>query len=497
MYLPIVFGYEIYGGVPVFFGFFHKFIDACLEYNWPIIAQENYFQTLEEVKEKTGYNVYADLERHCVQHKDSSFIEKVDKYIIPDAITKQIVSESGSIDDAWVNIMKDSFSCFEKYLEQTILDIKNKYKKEIKAVLVWRHNESIDSVCKKLGIKVIEMEFSTIRQPFYNDLVSYFQYSDKYSTGEFVSRYNRFVEENNDTLPILTRKEILALFLSKDNINFINKMDDPIVYELGIALGLKKDFESRATGCMSNTDIIQHFKPYYKNNSVVYRTHPGEPYVFKNKVNLDNSFNSADFILKCKRVASVLSNIGYEAMLFGKTSYIMGDMPYASFGANSCLIEEEVVDLKRLNYITFAFFAPYKLMLDKDYLDWRDSNPSESEIYMRHLKYYFENRNIDLSILKERGINRLETILKCMNYKNVKELLNDNPIDYKKELINKDNIISELDNVNAQLKNTINDLSYQLNIKNTEINNIVNSKSWKITKPLRAVRIKLSKRGDN
>ena len=43
--LPICFGVNIEKNIPVFFGAFYKFLYHCQENNWPILAQEEYFES--------------------------------------------------------------------------------------------------------------------------------------------------------------------------------------------------------------------------------------------------------------------------------------------------------------------------------------------------------------------------------------------------------------------------------------------------------------------
>ena len=419
MYLPIIFGYEVYNDVPVFLGFFYKFINQCIKYNWPIICQNNYFFDPDTI-EKFNLNSDNLFKYHGATKVNYKQLDKVDKYIIPDELTTKIALECGGIDSAWINIMKDRFFELEDFIENTINLIEEKYKSNIKAVLVWRHNESIYSVCKKKNIKLIEMEFSTFRYPFYNELISYFQFSNKYSTDEFEERYNKFKKESNEKLPILTRKELLALFLAKDKINYINKLNDPVVYEMGIALGLQKDYESKANDCISNEDIIEKFKPYFSEMQTIYRPHPSSNFV--DLKNTDTSKFSADFILKCRRVASVLSNISFESMLFGRTSYILGSMPFKSLSNSTFSVSDEIVSLQDLNYVMFAFLTPYDIMLEKEYLDFRLSNPSEGDIYLKHIKYYLKKRNIPYSVLNLSGNKRLSKILEYEGYDNFWEI---------------------------------------------------------------------------
>ena len=171
MYLPIVFGFEVYNEIPIFIGFFYKFVEQALKYNWTIIAQEKYFEDPIIIEKKYNYSIEKCLEIHEVSKINKEMLNKVRKYIIPSEIGEEIINISGNIDNAWINIMKNEYEGLKKYLKSTIKKILNNT--EIKAILVWRHNESINAIAKEFNIKVIEMEFSTIRKNYYNENISY------------------------------------------------------------------------------------------------------------------------------------------------------------------------------------------------------------------------------------------------------------------------------------------------------------------------------------
>lgn len=489
MYVPIIFGYEIYNEIPVFLGFFYKFVTQCLKYNWPIIAQENYFVDPVEIEKKYNYKIENCFFYHGSNKLTFKDINSLDKYVIPKDVSNEIIKQCGNIDNAWIEIMIKKFDILEKNIYDMLNIIKEKYKMPIKAVLLWRHNETIYQLCKKMNIKVIEMEFSTFRYPFYNERISYFQFENKYSTKEFNNRYNKFLNlhKKKSNIPILSRKEILSLFLAKENIEYINRLDDPIIYDIGLAFGLDKDYESKAMKELSNKELYSGFKGLYDENKTLLKFHPSSIHKSIKNSNIDNSKFSADFILKCRRVASVLSNIGLESMLFGKTSYVLGNMPFRNVCIYDFEYSDEITNLLSLNYIVFGFLTPYDLMLDENYLNWRLTFPDEIEIYMKHLNYYLKKRKIPLKVLKLKGIERLKKMLEIMGYKNVLNLKNTN---YFK-------IISELNCKVQNLNKKVNELNYQLDIKNKEIYNLLNSKSWKLTKPIRTIMNVINHGGKN
>lgn len=274
--------------------------------------------------------------------------------------------------------------------------------------------------------------------------------------------------------------------------------------------------------CMKNNEIINFSLNICNKKNILFRPHPSSKNELPKDINIDNSENSIEFILKCRRIISCLSNISFEAMLYGKTSYILGSMPYDIVAIKNVIEEENIVSLDTLNYILFGFYAPYSIMLEKEYLDFRMENPNEYEIYKKHFEYYMRKKNINKEILCLNGINRFEKILDSLNYSNLLEQMEtgknyfyqENMNNIKKMQIeekNNDILKDKLDDTklqnemlqkklknikdqNTELKHQISDTKAELNNCNKTISSILNSKSWRITAPFR--KLKICKKND-
>ena len=118
------------------------------------------------------------------------------------------------------------------------------------------------------------------------------------------------------------------------------------------------------------------------------------------------------------------------------------------------------------------FFVPLSLATDSQYILWRNTKPPILEIYLRHIK----------TIKKELGIKEkltLNNILKKVHHLNqdaICKLCNDTDYNRYKMLLTN----------NVQLTQQCKELS-------NEISNVLNSRSWKITKPLRTISKKIKK----
>lgn len=92
----------------------------------------------------------------------------------------------------------------------------------------------------------------------------------------------------------------------------------------------------------------------------------------ENKYNysFDHSFESIEWITKCRNIVCQVLNIGYEAILFGRGLISTKANIITSFGNESNLIFNyaKYYDNIDLNFLTFAYYAPYDLMFDVDYI---------------------------------------------------------------------------------------------------------------------------------
>ena len=104
------------------------------------------------------------------------------------------------------------------------------------------------------------------------------------------------------------------------------------------------------------------------------------------------------FILGCKRIACVESQIGLKALLWNRSVYCKEEFAVFSWIGEENIESLGKADDMKLNYFMIAYLVPSKYMFDVDYWRWRvQSNPTEFEIYMKHFSYYAEQFNLDLS----------------------------------------------------------------------------------------------------
>lgn len=445
--LAICFGVNIEKNIPVFFGAFYKFLYHCQKNDWPILAQEEYFENPEKQEKKYPIKL-ADVEKI----NDISDIKKIkikpkNKYVITKKETQSFLRNYANKDEAWINLMYK--------VDDTLTDILDKKMKiivkknsDLKYVVVWRYNATIDKLCQKYQLQMINMEMSGFRKPSYNFTLCYFQHTSKYNDEEFNERYKKFMSEiKSKKVKMLNRDQLIKLMVSENELN--NMVEEQ--YYTGFAMGLAKDYDTISTKSKTNDEILEELSSQEKNNSILIRKHPANYHYIYNhedEFTLDHSISSIQFLSKCHRIVSSVSNIGSEAMLFGKTCYILGEMPFKKLGYQSLEYNDEyVINVQDLAFLIFCFFVPYEIALTKEYIEFRDSNPTEIEIYEYHFNY----------IMKKYGKNLLKEGQKCISEKWTEKYENE-----------------------QALKAHCAELESQLDL-------MINSKSWKMTKPLRRI----------
>lgn len=485
MIVPFVFDlYEYSNTYPNLLMPFYKFVNFCIKYDMPIIAQEKFFVNPNEYKKSNHPATtkhFEEVHDYKVPTKDQ--INDLDKYVIDNNIINQIKKMYKNEDEMILSLLKDNNTILEKELEKIVKKILKKNK--IDAFFVWCWNPTLEKVADKFGIKIISVEYSTIRISPYNDRLCYLKLKNKYDSKDTLEKYKEF-EKNIDNKLILSRKELLLLFLQKDFISNINLLNSIPKYEVGYAFGLPNDKYEKVYSNIDNKIILEKILKMVDGYDTSIRLHP----VMKNEFHddrfvIDDSPSASIWLSKCKRVICNISNIGYEAMLYGKSVVHLNDSLPTSFCKKNNLnfLDDEVIGVEKLNFLTFYCYTPMDFAYNYDYLMFFLSNPTVNEIYMRNVEYVLSKKNIDINqIAKILPKNRMRYILEKRDEFSKDEI--DYIINYKLSIDNKE--IMDLTNENQVLKN-------KLYTTNKELNLILSSKSWKITAPLRNIFMKIKK----
>jgi Capsule polysaccharide biosynthesis protein. len=484
MFVPFVFtldsSYDNY-----YLWIFYKFLGMAKKHNSPIIAQEGYFVDPEVFKQNGFFATSVEggeLFEYDIPTSDDMY--KIQQYPILKKLEEDLIKEYGSQTAAWLYLLKERSEYFEEYIGNIIDDIVEKNSDTIEGIFTFCNIPSLSYVSEKRNIPIIHLEWGPLRNPVYRKTA----YMNLKGENELSKRYEKFINEiQENSVCLLSRKEILSMFLDYKFIDNINLLDCSPEYEMGIACTYSLDVLSLASsGFLNNLEHITMAKRYYNEKVLAIRLHPGDPAKGNPSSHLvDNSPTAMHFINRCKRISVISSNVAFEAMLWGRTAYVLGNSPYAFKAQRELsIIDESIVDLEFINYVVFGYLIPYELMLDVDYLRWRLTNPTETEIYNYNLNYYLSCRGIEPSILDEKGIERLRKMLLVQGFDlSGKCIQNDeNAIVYSSNTNNEFSSSIELNKKIQYMKNKIN----ILNMKHEELETIYQNQLAETSKLLEA-----------
>ncbi len=360
----------------------------------PVIAQEECLNALfEENKKKTvPYPIGQSIEENYIRHFTS---EK----------------------EAWLALLSKEQREYIRVISKALEAIYADMKEYPSAVLTFSHCPSLVKVCKEKRIAICELEYSPIRFTNYSCTLGFLTRENKFSEAETAKRYVTFCKEIEEKkVDFLTRKELMALTFLEKNIHLLEEYNRQPEYEIGVALGPQDDCYREVWGGCEIEELLQKCREAY-GDSVLIRAHPRDAEsIRKFGIDIDESNNSLEFILRCKKIATISSNVGFEGMWFGRPTYFVGELPFSSQAMRDVSIDDDkVCDVKFINFLFFCCFAPFNTLHDAKYIEWRLTNPPELDIYRYNQKLLLDELGISEEIIKEPK-DRLNRILEARGF---------------------------------------------------------------------------------
>lgn len=294
-----------------------------------------------------------------------------------------------------------------------------------------------------------------------------------------LDRYEAFLRVSNN-LPIFNRREILAVFLNYES-------DIEPKFEAGIGLGYNVPYVFNHLSQMTSAEIYTKAEKVFGDENITVRYHPSDPVHADLRRGIPDTGSLIEFIRKSRRILRNTSALAYEAMLFNCPAYEMGQSQYKYF-TNRDLKElpDHIADDSFLSFIAFGYCIPFELLKSVQYLRWRLSRPSEQEIYLYHLHYYMDCLGITDSALGFNKKERLEAILRARK-PGLVEIL----VDIDSGIFASDEqalLYATIERYRRQIKLLEDNQQKMINELTNQLNCVLNSKSWRITQPLRKKR---------
>lgn len=488
MIVPIVFTFDpAYENLSQTW-FFYKMLTICKKEHWPIVAQQQYYEQWDrqhEIFPQFFEKNTCELFDYDVPKLDDFAL--IDKILIPKEIENKYIYEKGSQSDAYVASVEETWTEMENFMYEILKEYEHKKGEKIEAIISLTYLKFLENVSQKTGIPIIYYEWGPLRYSNYRN-TAFFDINGKYRNVEKL--YSEFCKEKTE-VPILELKEILALFINKDYLKYVVSPEEyeQDKYEIGIVGGYNSI--TWVTSRINMVELYSLAREQYDEDKIAVRYHPGDPIHAKMNVKNEITGNLIEFLLACKRIVCISSNIEVEAMLYGKTVYDLSDFKYKGIVNNDRrLTSQEKVNKNIINFIMFVCIIPYELLNNVEYIRYRLKNPSLKEIYMYHLKYYLKTFGIPECILNNKNEDRFYQIVLYREFN-----INCDILEGEEKM--KDILIEQLvdeKNKNMELKKQIEELLIDRENEKAELNNwqlkynsLMNCKSMKITKPLRTI----------
>ncbi len=248
----------------------------------------------------------------------------------------------------------------------------------IEAIVTWHNCPSLSAVAERRGIPVVHLEAGPLRIPLYRPTA----YCDFSGVNGNTEAGRRYLSVPARTGPAIDLERLRRFFFLPGDL----PPKDPAGY-VGLALQVEDDSNLVAFGNgFDNQAAVVHARLFHGNDGpLLVRRHPGSLFSIAGYwFTTDTSYDSLEFIQHCKRIVTINSSLGLEALLLGTPATVLGDASYRYV----LDADDERERIARLAFFLFAYLVPEQLMFDLDYLRFRLTGPHESAIVARHLAAY-------------------------------------------------------------------------------------------------------------
>ena len=424
--------------------FYLKNLLHSKENGWIMITHEYMRNHILDLQKEIAPSLFSSWEMNPFTMEE---VQDVEQYYIPDKIFTDLESKYGSRTEFLMNASKESIEPFETCISGILDEICKKHPGE-KIEGVFHALEgfySLRKVCKERNIPLIPYVFSAIRKPhgYMQTLYSANTECVLYSSEECKKRYNKFLSEKPD-IYVLSNKEILTLLGKERNLCLLPLMDKEAPNDMLLCgegfLMIPHIFSSFH---YTDDDIDYEISGLYPPERIKSRQHPMRLDSFRvDRTGIRN--DPASIILSCKRATAVCSQIMLKIMLWNRTAIMKKNSLPFSFMLPKQFDSLEKADLLFLNFYIFTYLIPSDLMFSGEYWKWRMTNPSETEIYWKHIDFLFKVLGVDNEKVKSLNENeRFKYLLEARGCDSqlIDELLNEKS-DYN---INWDAVSSQFD----------------------------------------------------
>lgn len=282
---------------------------------------------------------------------------------------------------------------FKAYLSEEIPELMQELRdslatlpSDIEAIATWSNCPSLAAVAAERGIPVVYMEVGPLRNPQYRS-TGYLDFSGVNGNTEAEARNAKADDfpEFAATIDDLRRGFALQQLERK-----------PKGHMLGVVLQVEDDSNLLSfNNGYDNIALITRALIEEREDRLLIRAHPGSRFDLKpGKAARDLSPSVVAFLGECRKVLSINSSVGLEAILFDVPVDVFGEASYRYVAEESDPIQR----VRKLSFYLFAYLVPFELMFSSSYIRFRLGKPTESQIVARHLEGYGVSTAAELSL---------------------------------------------------------------------------------------------------
>lgn len=469
MFVSIIFDTE-YFGMEERHKWFLKNLSHAKQNDCLVITHEFLKNHYEEYAEKCAPRFYKEFEMRRLNKDEYS---NISKGFVEDKIFDDLEGQFTSRTEMLLYLLQNRYEPLESELIR-IIDQELSQREETKVDAIFNCLDTFASIHylgNRYKCPIISYCFSAIKKMHGYKQTLYMASLDGVirQSEETEERYENYKIGKQVPL-IFSNRELLAIFGKEKNLPLLKIMDYEAEHEVGICkLSCSIYPYDYSKYKYTDTDLYYEAKKKLETTDIVIRDHPGIPWNGNDKgPKKEHERNDPiSFILSCKRVASIDSQILLKALLWNRTTFTKGGLSSFEFMCAKDIRNVEKVDIHKLNYYMFAYLIPAEFMFDAEYWRWRlDKKPSEYDIYMKHLDYYINLFGYSRKLLFALGEKeRFKYILEICNTdkKLIDYLLKETPVLrinyevlYSKIVLKRLNeIIKEITCVNEQLDDRV------------------------------------------
>ncbi|MBN2243018.1 MAG: hypothetical protein JW793_10040 [Acidobacteria bacterium] len=361
-----------------------------------IIADDRYFSA------RFDWGKTVHMHGFHYKNPDIGQWEKIRKIIFQEDIFKELDVKSRSMLDAFRTLLTRDYPPLRYALRNILKDICRNG--NVEGILTWCNVPSLELAAAECDLPVIHNEIGPFRPPNYLGTM-YFDFKGVNGNTSAAQDMAAFLEDtrnDKDFTPISMEEMRRLLMMEPDRFH----QRSSITYKSGVALQVEDDSNMLAFNFgMNNFELIFAARKGLTPDELLIRRHPQGYLEYSPSLGtLDDSVDSIEFILRCKRIICTNSSIAFEAMLLEKPVELLGDSPIACLSQKNLSMFSARDLLICLNFMFLGYLVPVYLLFDLDYYRWRLTNPSLREIYIRHLELFRRLR-------EDNDLNRLTTVL--------------------------------------------------------------------------------------